>query len=67
MTEAALIARLKKEFAAEDYFTGVLGNRHSVYLPKPKARRPKAIAAKKPSSAKSASAPRQGKAKVEAR
>ena len=62
MTEAALIARLKKEFAAEDYFTGVLGNRHSVYLPRPKARRPTATA-----PAKSARAPRHAKAKVAAR
>ena len=33
MTKAALVARLKKEYAAEDYFTGVLGNRASVVLP----------------------------------
>ena len=62
MTEGALIARLKKEFAAEDYFTGVLGNRHSVYLPKPEARRPKATA-----TAKSAPVLRRANAKVAAR
>ena len=62
MTEGALIARLKKEFAAEDHFTGVLGNRHSVYLPRPKARRPTASA-----PAKSTRAPRHAKAKVAAR
>ena len=62
MKEAALVAKLKRMFAAEDYFTGVLGNRHSVYLPKPKARRPTATA-----PAKSARAPRHAKAKVAAR
>ena len=61
MNKAALVARLKKIYAAEDYFTGVLGNRHSVYLPRPKSRRPKATAAKK-----SAPATRQTKARMAA-
>ena len=62
MNKAALVARLKKIYAADDYFTGVLGNRHSVYLPKPQARRPKATA-----TAKSAPALRRANAKVAAR
>ena len=36
MTKAALVARLKKEYAAEDYFTGVLGSRASAFKPGPK-------------------------------
>ena len=67
MTEAALIARLKKEFAAEDYFTGVLGNRASAFKPRPKPMRPNATAAKKSATAKSAPALRRANAKVAAR
>ena len=39
MTKAELVAHLEKEFAAEDYFTGVLGNRHSVTIAKPSRRK----------------------------
>ena len=35
MTEPELVAYLKVQFAAEDYFTGVLGNRNSVFIAKP--------------------------------
>ncbi len=41
MTKAALVARLKKEYAAEDYFTGVLGSRASAFKPRPKPLRSK--------------------------
>ena len=68
MTKAALVARLKKEYAAEDYFTGVLGNRASAFKPRPKPMRPAASpAAKQPSAARSAPARRSGKAKAAAR
>jgi hypothetical protein len=36
MKKAALIERLEKLYAAEDYFTGALGNPHAVVLGKPK-------------------------------
>ena len=39
MTKAELAAHLQKEFAAEHYFTGVLGNRPSVFLTKPTRRK----------------------------
>ena len=38
MTKAELVAHLEKEFAAEEYFTGVLGNRHHFTLAKPSRR-----------------------------
>ena len=66
MTKAALVARLKKEFAAEDYFTGVLGNRHSVYLPRPKPARRSASVLNKRSAAKSDTARRSRKTKAAA-
>jgi hypothetical protein len=68
MTQAALVARLKKIYAAEDYFTGVLGNRASAFKPRPKPIRSAASpAAKQPSAARPAPARRSGKAKVAAR
>lgn len=39
MTKEELIAPLKIDFAAEDYFTGVLGNRNSFFIAKPKRRK----------------------------
>ena len=38
-TEQELVAYLEKMFAAEDYFTGVLGNRNSFFIAKPARRR----------------------------
>jgi hypothetical protein len=68
MPKDALVARLKKEYAAEDYFTGVLGNRASAFKPRPKPIRSAASpAAKLPSAARSAPARRSGKAKATAR
>lgn len=66
MDKAALVARLKKEYAAEDYFTGVLGNRHSVYLRKPKPARRKTPAVKQRAPASPAPAKRSGKGKARA-
>lgn len=43
MTKAELVAHLKEMFAAEDYFTGVLGNRHNVVLSKPSRRKKTAV------------------------
>ncbi|MFN0077956.1 MAG: hypothetical protein ACKVY0_15985 [Prosthecobacter sp.] len=37
--KAALIASLNKDAEGEKHFTGVLGNRNSIMLPKPVARR----------------------------
>lgn len=48
--KAELVARMKKEFAAEEFFTGVLGNRHAVVLPRRRVR--KAPAKKTPLAAK---------------
>lgn len=45
MSEQELVAHLEKMFAAEDYFTGVLGNRNSFFIAKP-ARRRKAVSRK---------------------
>lgn len=42
--KAELVARMKQQFAAEEFFTGVLGNRHAVVLPR---RRSRNTAAKK--------------------
>ena len=39
MTKEELVEHLKIEYAAEDYFTGVLGNRNSVILSKPMRRK----------------------------
>ena len=39
MTEEEFVAYLQKKFAAEDYFTGVLGNRNSFFIAKPTRRR----------------------------
>ncbi len=43
MTKEELVAHLKEMYAAEDYFTGVLGNRNSFFIAKP-LRRKKAVA-----------------------
>jgi hypothetical protein len=61
MTKAALVARLKKEYAAEDYFTGVLGSRASAFKPRPKPLRSKATLTKKPVGKAS---PRSARAKT---
>lgn len=45
MSEQEFVAYLEKKFAAEDYFTGVLGNRNSFFIAKP-ARWRKAVARK---------------------
>jgi hypothetical protein len=37
--KATLVARLKEDAEGEKYFTGVLGNRNSIMLPKPLPRR----------------------------
>lgn len=37
--KAELVARMKKQFAAEEFFTGVLGNRHAVVLPRRRVRK----------------------------
>lgn len=37
--KSALLARLKENAEGEKYFTGVLGNRNSIMLPKPMPRR----------------------------
>ena len=66
MTKAALVARLKKIYAAEDYFTGALGNRASAFKPRPKPMRPAATPATR-TAAKSAPASRRVKAKVATR
>jgi hypothetical protein len=39
MTEPELVAYLKVQFAAEDVFTGVLGNKNSFFIAKPVRRR----------------------------
>ncbi|MEQ1751380.1 MAG: hypothetical protein ABL974_18295 [Prosthecobacter sp.] len=39
MTEQELVAYLKVQFAAEDVFTGVLGNKNSFFIAKPPRRR----------------------------
>ncbi|MFZ4766603.1 MAG: hypothetical protein ACOYMN_16750 [Roseimicrobium sp.] len=39
MTEQELVAYLKVQFAAEDVFTGVLGNKNSFFIAKPLRRR----------------------------
>lgn len=39
MTESELVAYLKVQFAAEDVFTGVLGNKNSFFIAKPLPRR----------------------------
>ena len=68
MTKAALVARLKKIYAAEDYFTGVLGNRASAFKPRPKPMRPATSpATKQPSAVRSAPAHRPVKTKAAAR
>lgn len=38
-SEQEFVAYLEKMFAAEDYFTGVLGNRNSFFIVKPARRR----------------------------
>ncbi|MFN0080597.1 MAG: hypothetical protein ACKVY0_29365 [Prosthecobacter sp.] len=43
--KAELVARMKEQFAAEEFFTGVLGNRHAVVLPR---RRSRKVTANKP-------------------
>ena len=45
MTEEELVAFLKVKFAAEDHFTGVLGNKNSFFVAKP-VRRRKAVSRK---------------------
>lgn len=39
MTEPEFVAYLEKMFAAEEHFTGVLGNRNSFFIAKPARRR----------------------------
>ena len=39
MTKAELVAHLEKEFAAEEYFTGVFGNIHHFTIAKPSQRK----------------------------
>lgn len=39
MTKAELVAHLNKMFAAEEYFTGVLGNIHHFTIAKPSRRK----------------------------
>ena len=47
--KAALVAQMKRDFAAEEFFTGVLGNRNSFFVAKPPRRRKPA--ARKPAKA----------------
>ncbi len=37
--KAELAAYMKEQFAAEEFFTGVLGNRHAVVLPRRRVRK----------------------------
>jgi hypothetical protein len=46
MTEPELVAYLKVQFAAEDVFTGVLGNKNSFFIAKPVRRRQAAVRGK---------------------
>lgn len=48
--KASLVARMKRDFAAEEFFTGVLGNRNSFFIAKPTRRR-KSVA-RKPAKAR---------------
>ncbi len=48
--KAALVAQMKRDFAAEEFFTGVLGNRNSFFVAKP-ARRRKPVGKKSSKSA----------------
>jgi hypothetical protein len=41
--KAALVARLKLDAAAEEHFTGVLGNRNSFFIARPARRRKPAL------------------------
>ena len=44
--KAALVAQMKIDFAAEELFTGVLGNRNSFFIAKP-VRRKKPVVLKR--------------------
>jgi hypothetical protein len=64
MTKAAIVARLKKIYAAEDYFTGVLGSRASAFKPRPKPLRSKETLGEKPARTSSPRSSRSKTAKV---